>query len=131
MRALQTVLFALLALALAACGAAQTAKRDAAATPTETVKAFGDAVRRKDYEAVRKLFSKKTLAELERVSSVKLFVDGAREFERGAAATRNEQIVGDKASVEVKDPAYQGEEKWTTLKFVREDGVWKISRSGD
>lgn len=131
MRTLQTILCAALALILAACGAAQTAKRDDEASPARTVRDFSEAVRRKDYEAVRRLFSRKTVEELEKVSSVKLFVDGAHEFNRDAPATRNERIVGDKASIEVRDPAYKDEDRWTTLKFVKEDGLWKISRTGD
>ena len=37
---------------------------------------------------------------------------------------RNEKITGDAATVEVKD---KNSEKWVTLPFVKEDGVWKVA----
>lgn len=135
------LIFALIFLLFAGCG---FLKRETAparppnnvrtinpATPAESVREFSEAVRWKDYEAVKKLLSRATVAELEKTSSVKAFVDNAREFNRGAPETRNERIDGNTATIEVKDPAYEREEKWTTLKFIREDGIWKITRSGN
>jgi hypothetical protein len=98
-------------------------------TPSETVKALSEAVRTKDYDTARKLFSKKDLAELEKNSSIEKFVDFSNKMYKGEPKTRNEKINGDKATLEVENLGEKAE-KWETMNFVKEDGIWKITQDG-
>ncbi len=99
-------------------------------TPAETVKALSEAVRTKDYETAKKLFSKKTLEELEKNSSINQFIDQANKFYKGEPRTRNEKMSGDKATLEVENLGEE-KEKWETMNFVKEEGIWKLTQSGE
>jgi hypothetical protein len=103
------------------------AATDASNSPTATFKAFYEASKSGDEEAFKKTVSKDTLAMLE---------EGAKEKKKTLSQalkesdvpptmpeTRNEKIDGDKATIEVKDEKTGA---WETIKFVKEDGRWKI-----
>lgn len=105
-----------------------------ASTPTGAFTAYYEAIKRKDVNAFRSLFSKGTLAMLEdrakqrNTTLDETIKEGIEEASKEVPATmpptRNEKIDGDKATIEVND---EKKEKWETLHFVREGGQWKIS----
>jgi hypothetical protein len=100
-----------------------------ATSPIAAYQAFQEANRRKDYEAVKKSFSK---ASLEMITGeakqknqtldeyVKEQVDRAKSDE----VVGNEQVTGDTATVEIKDKEGRSSIK---LPMVAEDGTWKIA----
>lgn len=105
-----------------------------AATPTAAFTAYYEAIKRKDVEAVRSLFSKGTLSMMEeRAKRSNTTVDevmkrgleeASKEIPAAVPETRNEKIDGDKATLEAKDDK---KGSWETLRFAREDGQWKIA----
>lgn len=104
------------------------------ATPQETFRAYFEAIKEKDFEAVLALLSKSSLAEIEAEAkeNAQSTVDFMkRQVENAGASvpdklpeTRNEKVEGDKASLE-----YYDEKKgtWDTARFVKEDGQWKVA----
>lgn len=125
MQIYKTIIFALLALTLAACGAAQKEK-----SPTETLKTFIEASKNKDVETIKKSLSKKSLELLEQTAKEQNTTADELLKKNNAAPlkempeTRNEKIEGDTATVEVKDKTSGNYE---TIPFVKEDGDWKIA----
>lgn len=111
-----------------------TSSTASASTPTEAFNAYYEAIKRKDVNAFKSLFSKGTLGMLEERAkrrnstldeSIKEGIEEAsKEVPATMPPTRNEKIDGDKATLEVND---EKKEKWETLHFVREGGQWKIS----
>jgi preprotein translocase subunit SecD len=109
-----------------------------ASTPTETFNSYYEAIKRKDVNAFKSLFSKGTLSMLDdrakrqNTTTDAVIKEGIEEASKEVPATlpptRNEKIDGDKATLEVND---EKKEKWETLHFVREDGQWKISFDPD
>lgn len=101
-----------------------------ALSPTETMKALNEAAKKKDTAAIKKFVSKGTLALMEdRAKEQGTTLDELLKSDEGTPfdelpEMRNENIVGEKATLEVKDTS---EDEWTTLPFVKEDGVWKIA----
>lgn len=101
-----------------------------ALSPTETMKALNEAAKKKDTAAIKKFVSKGTLALMEdRAKEQGTTLDELLKSDDGTPfdelpEMRNENIVGEKATLEVKDTS---EDEWTTLPFVKEDGVWKIA----
>lgn len=120
-------LMALLSIALiGACGSKKNS------TPTEAMKNFYEAVKKKDAAAVKAMMSKESLKGLEEDAKRKnKTVDDELQLDMLATIfgdkvpeMRNEKIEGDKGSVEFK---IDKTEKWQTATFVKEDGEWKAS----
>jgi hypothetical protein len=105
-----------------------------AGTPTDAFKTYYNAIKNKDVEAVKALFSRATLKALEdkaraaNKSPDDVFKEGlesaSAEIPATMPETRNEKIEGDRATLEIKDDK---KGSWDTIRFVREDGQWKMS----
>lgn len=101
-------------------------------SPTNTLKAFIEAVKKKDNDGIKKALSKESVKRFEDLSKVlgkSLDETISTVFSEASSSasmpeTRNEKIEGDTATLEVKDDK-TGE--WKTLPFVKEDGAWKIA----
>lgn len=101
-------------------------------SPTNTLKTFIEAVKKKDNEGIKKSLSKDSVKRFEDLSKIlgkSLDETISTVFSEASSSasmpeTRNEKIDGDTATVEVKDDK-TGE--WKTLPFVKEDGQWKIA----
>lgn len=124
MKTRQTITLALIALlAIALGGIAACGKK--ASTPTEGIKAFYDAAKKKDAAAMKKTISKRMLTELEAEAKREnksfdeflVSVNLPDTFE-----TREEKIEGDNATIEVKGRG----DNWRKTKLVKEDGEWKL-----
>ena len=101
-------------------------------SPTATFKAFFEAQKKKDVEAIKKTLSKASLALLEKGAKAQnksLETAIAEGFASGSSTeempeTRNQKIDGDNATLEVQDTSTK---KWETMYFVKEDGGWKVA----
>jgi PBP1b-binding outer membrane lipoprotein LpoB len=103
-------------------------------SPTEAFTSYYEAIKRKDVEGVKNVFSKGTLSMMEeRAKKTNTTVDavmkeGLEEAGKDVPAElpqiRNEKVDGDRATLEVRNDK---EDKWELLHFVREDGQWKIA----
>ena len=97
-------------------------------SPTSAFKAFYDAAKNKNADALRKSLSKGSIAFLEAGAKAQNKtieeVVAASSPPASQPETRNEKITGDTATLEVKD-ADTG--NWETLNFVRENGEWKVA----
>jgi hypothetical protein len=124
----------LTALVITALGLTAACNRGAGSTPTATFKAFYEATKNKDAEAMKKTLSKGTLEMLEGFAkaqnktldeSLKSGLSNPTESSPDKMPeTRNEKIDGEKATLEVKN---EKSNTWETLPFVKEDGAWKIA----
>ena len=104
-----------------------------AATPTDAFKMYYSASKSKDVETIKVLFPKATLKNLEDQAKAtnKSLDDILRQGLEAASEhvpetmpeTRNEKIEGDRATLEIKDDQ---QDKWDTIKFIKEDGQWKL-----
>ena len=102
--------------------------------PTEVFQAYYEAIKAKDVNAVKSVFSKSMLTMMEdqaKRSNKSLDavlaegLDHAREdIPEAMPETRNEKIDGDAATLEVRD---EKKDKWETIHFTKEDGEWKLS----
>jgi len=125
MKTYKIFIFAVCALALAACSTAQTAD-----SPTETLRKFIEASKNKDVETVKKTLSKGSLELIEKTAKEQgTTVDELLRKDNGTPIkelpeTRNEKIEGDTASVEVKNKVTGDFE---IIPFVKEEGTWKIA----
>ena len=127
MRILSRIIsFTLATVMFAACGS------DTPSTPVETFKTYVKAIKAKDTKAMKVLLSAATLKMHEQEAKAQnISVDEIIKREtllaegQTTVEYRNEKIVGDKATLQVKSSGY-----WQTLPFVREDGVWKINKQG-
>jgi hypothetical protein len=114
--------------------ATATTGTSSGSTPTDAFEAYYEAIKEKDVNAVKKLFSKSmvTMMEEQAKRSNKTVDDVMAEGLKQASAevpetmpeTRNEKIDGDTATLEVRD---EKKDKWETIHFVKEDGEWKLS----
>jgi hypothetical protein len=117
----------LAAFIFAAC---QSAANNQPLSPTETMKALNDAAKKKDAEAIKNLVSQGTLDLLaQSAQQQKTTVDELLKRDESASfqelpQTRNEKIMGDTATIEIKNNATND---WETMPFVKENGVWKIA----
>ena len=112
----------------AACGTSSEPK-----SPVETMKTYTKAVKAKDTTTMKLLLSADTIKMLEQeaksqsvvldevVKRETLFPESQKVFE-----FRNENIEGEKATIEVKNSFGQ----WETWPFVFEDSQWKIDKKG-
>lgn len=92
-----------------------------ASSPTEAWKLFYAAAQKKDVAAMRKVLSKSFLEHAKTDDYIKAFGEALAETE--TSATRNEQINGDKATIEIQST----EGKWEPGNLIKEDGSWKIT----
>ena len=127
MKIYQTIIIALVALLFINCGGAATVPQTP--SPTDVLKNFIEASKKKDVEAIKKTLSKGSL-ELAEKSAKAQNTTVDEMFKRDNAMMpaeipemRNEKIEGDTAMVEVKDLT----DGYDTIPFVKEGGAWKIS----
>lgn len=101
--------------------------------PSATFKAYFEAQQKKDIRAMKSTLSKTSLAMMEAsAKQQQLTVDKmiASQLENPAAKvdkmpeTRNEKITGNDATLELHN---ENANRWDTMYFVKEDGVWKIA----
>ncbi len=102
-------------------------------TPLETLKAYTQAIKKKDTTTMKLLLSDASIKMAEQEAKAQnvtldeiikretLFSENQKSLKY-----RNEKIDGDKATIEMKDSF----DLWNTVPFVREDGVWKIDKQG-
>ena len=121
-----TILF--VAVLLFAC-----AETEKPSTPFYTLEAYTTAIKKKDTTTMKLLLSEASIkmAEQEaRAQNVTLDEVIKRETlfseSQKTVKYRNEKIDGDKATIEMMDSF----EKWNTVPFVREEGIWKIDKQG-
>lgn len=114
--------------------ATTTATQPPTVNTADTIKpvvlAYYEALKTKNDEALKKVYSKQTLASLEadaKEEGKKSLVEFITELEPVPAQpfeVRNEQINGDVAIAEMRGGAYPNGIK---IKFVKEDGAWKMT----
>jgi hypothetical protein len=115
---------ALLAVAAGSCGGKK------ASTPTELFKNFYTAAKSKDVDGLKSMISKASLAYAESEAKKKgqsvdeFLAEQGRYFPPNMPEIRDEKIEGDKATLEFKR---EGAANWSTARFVKEDGEWKVS----
>lgn len=102
-------------------------------TPLETLKAYTQAIKKKDTTTMKLLLSDASIKMSEQEAKAQnvtldeivkretLFSENQKTVE-----FRNEKIDGDKATIEMKNSF----DSWSTVPFVREDRVWKIDKQG-
>ncbi|MBX7055485.1 MAG: DUF4878 domain-containing protein [Pyrinomonadaceae bacterium] len=128
MRFWSRILFFSAVAAAISCGGAKPP-----ATPLETFKTYTKAIKQKDTTTMKILLSDATIKMHEKEAKAQgVTVDDIVKREtlfsenQKSVEFRNENINGDKATLQVKN-AYG---TWETVPFVREDGVWKIDKAG-
>jgi len=97
------------------------------ATPSEAYKFGYEARQRKDIVALKRVMSKNAIEFLTMIGEGKETLDDQlrklAEAKQGPTSeTRNEQISGDRASLEYQDVSG----KWLTMDLVKEGNDWKI-----
>lgn len=100
-------------------------------SPTAAIKAFVEAAKAEDEDALKNTMSEKSVKMIDLMTSAsgKTFIetlsadDKDEEFKE-LPEMRNEKIDGDKATLEVKG---KNDKEWDTIPFVKEDGSWKIA----
>jgi len=124
MKICNSIVIALVALFIFGCNAAQST-----ASPTETLKTFIEASRKKDVETIKKSLSKASLEMAEKSAQEHsttvdaLLKKDDVQISEQLPEIRNEKIEGETATVEIKDSA----NGYETLPFVKENGSWKIA----
>lgn len=127
MKIYQTLIVALVAFLIVGCGGAADAPP--AASPTDTLKNYIEASKKKDVAAIRKTLSRGSLelaeksAKSQNTTVDELFKRDNMTMLDEIPEIRNERIEGDAASVEVKDFT----SGYDTIPFVKEEGAWKIA----
>ena len=100
-----------------------------APTITPVVKAYYDALKKKDDAALKKVltadFIKSVEADMkeEKKTSIAAYMAEYEVLDK-PVEVRNEKIDGDKASAELKGGTYVN---WTKFNFVKENGEWKFT----
>ena len=120
-------LLSVLCLAFVAPGCSgEASSAQSGATPTATMNAYYDALKRKDIAGVKKTVSDGYLKLLESaaVSAERALQPMMERLPAARPATRNEKINGDRATLEVRN---DDEGRWEMVAFVKEDGAWKIA----
>ncbi len=106
-----------------------TTSQAAAISPSDTLKNFVEASKKKDVEAVKKTLSKGSLELVEKTAQTQnttvdeLLKRGDAEMMDELPQISNERIENDTASVDVKVKTSDSD----TIPFVKEEGVWKIA----
>jgi len=100
-------------------------------TPLETLKAYTQAIKKKDTTAMKLLLSDASIkmAEKEAKAQGRMLDDVIKNetlFSESQTSLkfRNEKIDGDKATIEVQNSFGS----WDKVPFIREEGVWKIDK---
>lgn len=126
---------AVLTLCFTACnGAQQTSQPGQPPAPTAVFNNYVEAARKNDLPKMRSVLSKGTLALIEKLSVEQkiapedILSDIGQEVllvnQNQQPQTRNEQIAGDTAIIELLNPIVN---EWEPVPFVREDGQWKLA----
>lgn len=120
-----------LVLILACLLAAACSGSQKSLTPFETLKAYSEAVRKKDTTTMKLLLSDATIkmhqqSAKEQNVNLDEIVERETLFSPGQKTVeyKNEIIEGDKATIEMKN-AYG---IWDKISFVKEEGIWKIDK---
>jgi hypothetical protein len=101
-----------------------------APTVTPVVRAYCDAMTRKDEAAIRKVYSQATLKSLEedmKAEKKKSLIEFLSELDNVSnklCEARNEKVTGDVAVAEIRTESYPN---GVPIKFVREGGEWKMT----
>lgn len=129
MRIFQTFLVALVALFFIGCSGGASAP-SSSASPSDVLKTFVEASKKKDIAAVKQTLSKGSLelvgkaAEAQKTTADELLARGNSDMIEGEnPEISNEKIEGDTATVDVKVKTTGTD----TIPFVKEDGTWKIA----
>jgi len=100
-------------------------------TPLETLKAYTQAIKKKDTTTMKLLLSDASIkmAEQEAKAQSRTLDDVVKNetlFNESQKSLkyRNEKIDGERATIEVENSF----NSWDTVPFVREEGVWKIDK---
>lgn len=111
---------------LAVACSGQASAEQSGGSPTATMNAYYDALKRKDVEAVKKTLANGYVKMIESagVASERAFQPMMERLPATRPATRNEKIDGDRATLEVRNEV---EGRWDLVAFVREDGAWRIA----
>jgi hypothetical protein len=123
-RATTVLIAVLLTVCLTSCGGKK------ASTPTELFKNFYTAARGKDVAGLKGMMSKEALADSEREAKKRgqtlddFLAAQGQYFPPNMPEIRNEKVEGDKASLEFRR---EGAANWSTARFVKEDGEWKVN----
>lgn len=122
------ILITLIIFLIAACGG-----EPKPSTPLETLKAYTQAIKKKDTTTMKLLLSQETIKMHEQeAKSQNLTLDDVvtRETlflpEQKVVEFRNEKIEGDKATIEMKNQYGS----YDTVYFVKEEDGWKIDKQG-
>ena len=107
----------------------EAATTNAAPTLTPVVKAYYDALKKKDDAALKKVMTQEFIKSLEadmKGEGGKSLAAYAGELEdlKANIEVRNEKIEGDKAIAELKGGTYVN---WTPFEFAKENGEWKFT----
>lgn len=133
MKLSKSIALAALALAVAVAG---VACNRLGSSPSATLKAYFEALQKKDAPALKKTLSKGTLEMFEQFAKAQSPPKSLDEaLQTGLASTtttdsnkmpetRNEKIDGEKATLEVKNDKTGA---WETVPFIKEEGDWKIA----
>lgn len=122
----QSLLSVLFLTFVASACSGQASSEQSGASPTATMNAYYDALKRKDVAAVKKTLADGYVKMLESagVASERAFQPMMERLPAARPATRNEKVDGDRATLEVRNEA---EGRWDLVAFVKEDGAWKIA----
>lgn len=120
-----------------AIGVAGLACNRLGSSPSATLKAYFEALQKKDAAGLKKTLSKGTLEMFEQFAKAQnppktldealqtgLASSTATADSNKVPETRNEKIDGEKATLEVKNEKTGA---WETVPFVKEEGAWKIA----
>lgn len=103
---------------------------NASMSPTETLMAFNRATESKDAKRIKTFLSKGSMQMIEKSAKEQnktvdqLLTDGEDAVEDEKPSIRNQKIIGDTATVEVKNQVLGN---YDEMPFVKEDGIWKIA----
>lgn len=111
-----------------------TCDNQSGSTPTATMKSQVAAMKKNDLPAIRSNLSRGTLkmfeqaAQFQNITLDEELSNRSRQANNVSQETtiemRNEQITGDAATLEIKNPITG---TWDKIPFVRDDGRWKIA----
>lgn len=128
MRARETALLTLVA--ALSLTVAFTSACNKSMSPTDALKAYYDAAKKKDIDTVKKYLSRGSLEMMEQFAKARgktldqTFQEGAdRDTQMPTPEFSNEKINGDNATVDIKAP----NQKVITMQMVKEDGMWKLA----
>lgn len=102
----------------------------AAKSPTETMVAFIEALKKKDGAVIKDSLSKQSLAQLEEAAKAgkttidQIITEGEDMSKEKTPEMKDEKIDGEAATLQVQD---EKTKKWDSVPFVKEDGKWKIA----